>query len=64
VKKAKSQVKRNNRAINAEKGLFNNMDTWGNGTQLREFSESFLPNNSKTSTSQMPQNFDFVFPLM
>lgn len=33
---AKSQVEGENGAINAEKGLFVSLDTWGNGTSLRE----------------------------
>jgi hypothetical protein len=37
VKEAKSQVMGENGAINAKKGLFINLDTWGNRTSLREF---------------------------
>jgi len=37
VKEAKSQVEGENGAINAEKGLFDGLDTWGNRTSPREF---------------------------
>src|SRR4030043_566011 len=35
VKEVKSQVEKNNRAVNTEKRLFCNLDTWGNRTGLR-----------------------------